>query len=141
MRDDEKTAIMKAQGRRLRTIRQAAPAFRKSARAAALAAGWPESTYRSHEGGTRQIDPYDAATYVTFFLKNGARGENFTPRWVIYGDEEELVAADFEDVVRDESPAFRKMAYKELMAFKARYKNSPPPANPGSKAKRLRRPG
>lgn len=116
MTEDEK--IRKAQGSRLRTIRLAAGY--PSARSAALDARWPESTYRSHEGGTRTIDPQDAARYVLYFLRAGAKGENFTGRWVIYGDDEELTGADFEDLVKDESPAFRKKAYQAIIDLKKR---------------------
>lgn len=132
MTEDEK--IRKAQGSRLRTVRMAAGYV--SARAAALDAGWPESTYRAHEAGTRTIDPGDAARYVLWFLKHGARdsGENFTGRWIIYGDSEELAAADFEDLLRGETFAFKRKAYQTLLDLKRRH--APPPANPGSKAKR-----
>lgn len=116
MTNEEK--IRKAQGSRLRTIRMAAGYT--SARGAALDAGWPESTYRAHEGGTRTIDPGDAARYVLWFLKQGAKGENFTGRWVIYGDEDELMAADFEDLLRNETPAFRKKAYEAILNLKRR---------------------
>jgi hypothetical protein len=116
MTEDEK--IRKGQGSRLRSVRLAAGYT--SARSAALDAGWPESTYRSHEGGTRTMDPQDAARYVLYFLKQGARGENFTGRWIIYGDEDELTGADFEDLVRGESPAFRKKAYEAVLNLKKR---------------------
>lgn len=125
MTDDPK--IRKGQGSRLRTVRMAAGY--RSARAAALDAGWPESTYRAHEAGTRTMGPDDAARYVLWFLKHGARdsGENFTGRWIIYGDEDELTGADFDDLVRGESVAFKKRAYQAIMDLK---KNTPPPANP-----------
>lgn len=110
--------IRKAQGSRLRTIRMAA-GF-DSARSAALTARWSESTYRAHEGGTRTIGPDDAARYVIWFLQQGAKGENFTGRWVIYGDEDELLPADFEDLVRGESPAFRQKAYQAILDLKKR---------------------
>lgn len=118
MVDDEK--IRKGQGSRLRTVRMAAGYT--SARAAAIDAGWPESTYRAHESGTRTIDPQDAARYVLWFLKHGARdgGENYTGKWIIYGDEEELTGADFDDLVRGESIAFRKKAYKAVLDLKKR---------------------
>jgi hypothetical protein len=110
--------IRKAQGSRLRTLRMKAGL--KSARAAALEANWPESTYRAHENGSRTIDPSDAARYVLWFLQNGAKGDNFTGRWIIYGDEEELLPADFEDLVRNESPAFRQKAYQAILDLKKR---------------------
>jgi hypothetical protein len=118
MTEDEK--IRKAQGSRLRTVRMAAGYM--SARAAALDAGWAESTYRAHESGTRTIDPQDAARYVLWFLKNGAResGENFTGKWIIYGDQDELTGADFDDLVRGESPAFKRKAYQAILDLKKR---------------------
>lgn len=118
MIDDAK--IRKGQGSRLRTVRMAAGYT--SARAAAIDAGWPESTYRAHESGTRTIDPQDAARYILWFLKHGARdgGENYTGKWIIYGDEEELTGADFDDLVRGESIAFRKKAYKAVLDLKKR---------------------
>jgi hypothetical protein len=106
MVDEEK--IRKGQGSRLRTVRMAAGYT--SARAAALDAGWPESTYRAHEAGTRTIDPQDAARYVLWFLKRGARdsGENFTGKWIIYGDADELTGADFDDLLRGRDRCFQK---------------------------------
>lgn len=132
MIDDEQ--IRKGQGSRLRTVRMAAGY--RSARAAALDAGWKESTYRAHESGTRTIGTDDAAKYVLWFLKHGAResGQNFTGKWIIYGDAEELAAADFEDLLRDEPFAFKKKAYQAVLDLKKR--TAPPPANPGSRAKR-----
>jgi len=109
---------MKRQGGRLRTIRLAA-GF-SSARSAALEAGWPESTYRAHEGGSRTIGPDDAARYVTWFLKQGAKGENFTGRWVIYGDDEDITAEDFENLLQGESLAFKKKAYDHILSMKKR---------------------
>ena len=116
MTEDEK--IRKAQGSRLRTVRLAAGYG--SARRAALDAGWPESTYRAHEGGTRTIDPGDAARYILFFLRQGAKGENFTGRWIIYGDEDDLTEASLDDLVRGESPAFKKKAIDAILALKKR---------------------
>jgi hypothetical protein len=126
--------IRKGQGSRLRTVRMAAGYT--SARAAALDAGWPESTYRAHEAGTRTIDPQDAARYVLWFLKHGARdsGQNFTGKWIIYGEADDLTAADFEDLLRDEPFSFKRKAYQAVLDLKKR--TAPPPANPGSKAKR-----
>lgn len=115
MTEDEK--IRKAQGSRLRTVRMAAGY--PSARSAALDAGWPESTYRAHESGTRTIDPRDAARYILYFLRHGARGENFTGRWIIYGDDDDLTAS-LDDLIRDESPAFRKKALEAILNLKKR---------------------
>lgn len=91
-----------------------------SARAAALAAGWAESTYRAHEGGTRTISPQDAATYVMYFLRAGAKGDHFTGRWVIYGDDDDLYATSLDDLVAGESPAFKKRAIQAIMSLKKR---------------------
>jgi hypothetical protein len=118
---DEDEKIRKAQGSRLRMVRMAAGY--PSARSAALDAGWKESTYRAHEGGTRTIDPQDAARYVLWFLRHGAREkghQNFTGRWIIYGDEDELVGADFDDLLRGETHAFRKKAYQAILDLKKR---------------------
>ena len=116
MADDEK--IRKGQGSRLRTVRLAAGY--PSARSAALDAGWAESTYRAHEGGTRTIDPGDAARYVLHFLKVGAKGENFTGRWIIYGDDDDLAEASLDDLVRGESAAFKKKAIDAILNLKRR---------------------
>ncbi|GEC56807.1 hypothetical protein [Bradyrhizobium phage ppBeUSDA76-2] len=116
MTDDEK--IRKGQGSRLRTVRMAAGY--PSARSAALDAGWPESTYRAHEGGTRTIDPRDAERYIKHFLRQGAKGGNFTGRWIIYGDDDELSEASLDDLVRGESPAFKKKAIDAILALKKR---------------------
>ena len=61
--------IRKAQGRRLGIARQ--EAGYRSAREAALENGWPESSYRAHENGTRTIGLDDAERYARRFrLKN-----------------------------------------------------------------------
>jgi hypothetical protein len=114
----EEERIRKGQGSRLRTVRMAAGYM--SARSAALDAGWAESTYRAHETGGRTIDPGDAARYVRWFRQHGAKDENFTGRWIIYGDEDELASASLDDLVRDESPAFRKKALEAILALKKR---------------------
>lgn len=116
MTDDEK--IRKGQGSRLRTIRMAAGY--PSARSAALDAGWPESTYRAHEGGTRTIDPRDAQRYVQYFLRQGAKGTNFTGRWVIYGDDDELSSVSLDELVSGETPAFKKKAIDAILNLKKR---------------------
>lgn len=50
----------------------------KSGRSAAVHFGWPESTYRSHEKGTRGLDLESAEKYGVAFGVN--------PRWIAYGD-------------------------------------------------------
>lgn len=80
---------------------------------AALHAGWPESTYRSHEGGTRTIDPNDARRYVLWFLRQGAKGKNFTPNWVIFGDEN-LDEVSLDELVRND-PAAKRAALDAIL--------------------------
>jgi phage repressor protein C with HTH and peptisase S24 domain len=82
--DPKMKAKMKAMGERLAAARLQA-GFR-SARAAALEFGWAESTYRSHEAGTRTIGYDDAQRYVARFRHLGAR---ITARDIHYGDAEE----------------------------------------------------
>jgi hypothetical protein len=110
--------IRKGQGSRLRMMRLAASFT--SARSAALAAGWPESTYRAHESGTRTIDPGDAARYSMWFLQQGAKGENFTGRWIIYGDDDDLAEASLDDLIRGESAAFKAKAIDAILNLKKR---------------------
>lgn len=113
----------KAQGARLKTLRMAARYT--SARAAALDAGWPESTYRAHENGTRTIDPEDAARYVKHFLRAGAKHTDdttFSGKWIIYGDGDDLTGMDFDDLVRNESAAFRQAAFQAVLDLKKRGK-------------------
>jgi hypothetical protein len=72
---------MAAQGKRLAEVRKAA-GFR-SARAAALNFGWAESSYRTHEGGTRTIGQDDAEKYAKAFYEAGERAD---ARWILFGD-------------------------------------------------------
>jgi hypothetical protein len=74
------------QGRRLALARVAA-GF-KSARAAALACGWAESTYRAHEAGERRIGQDDAEKYSKKFRAYGAK---FTAQAILFGDESKLI--------------------------------------------------
>jgi len=71
-----------SQGKRLRLARE--QAGYKSARAAALDNGWPESTYRAHEAGTRTIGQDDAERYAKRFRHKGAK---VTGQSVLYGDQ------------------------------------------------------
>lgn len=80
----------KAQGRRLAAAREAA-GFR-SARDAALSNGWPESTYRAHETGTRTIGQDDADRYATRYR---AEGVNVTAQAILFGEGER---ADLDDM-------------------------------------------
>ena len=63
--------LRREQGRRLAMARQLA-GFR-SARAAALENGWPESSYRAHEAGTRTIGQDDAERYARRFRMGGVQ--------------------------------------------------------------------
>ena len=110
--------IRKAQGARLKRVRIAAGFA--SARSAALEAGWPESTYRAHELGSRTIDPRDAERYVRWFRLRGIGGETYTGRWIIYGDDDELTDASLDDLVVGESPDFRRQAYQAILELKNR---------------------
>lgn len=74
--------IRKAQGARLTAARMAAGY--RSAREAALANGWPESTYRAHEAGSRTIGQDDAARYARRF---GGAGVSVSARSILFGDE------------------------------------------------------
>jgi SOS-response transcriptional repressor LexA len=70
----------KKQGERLRAVRIAAGY--RSAREAALQNGWPESTYRAHESGSRTIGLDDAERYARRFA---ARGVQITAQSILFG--------------------------------------------------------
>lgn len=70
----------KKQGERLRAVRIAAGY--RSARDAALQNGWPESTYRAHESGTRTIGLDDAERYARRFAW---RGVKVTAQTILFG--------------------------------------------------------
>jgi len=74
--------LRKAQGARLLAARKTA-GFR-SAREAALANGWAESTYRAHESGTRTIGQDDAEKYARRFR---SRGADISAQAILFGDE------------------------------------------------------
>jgi hypothetical protein len=99
--------LRKMQGKRLRAIRIAA-GF-SSARSAALDCGWPESTYRAHEGGTRTIGQDDAIRYVNRFRIEGAKG--YTAQWLLFGDDRSL-----DDMIRDQPPDVVQRAYEAVLA-------------------------
>lgn len=64
--------IEKRQGNRLKEARIAA-GFTKSAAQAAAAFGWAQSTYRTHEAGTRTIGRDDAEKYTRAFCSLGSK--------------------------------------------------------------------
>lgn len=70
----------KAQGGRL-AVSRAAAGFR-SARAAAIENGWPESSYRAHETGTRTIGQDDADRYAKAYR---ARGVEVSAQQILFG--------------------------------------------------------
>lgn len=74
-------ALRKRQGSRLRQAR--AGAGYRSAREAALANEWPESTYRAHEGGTRTIGQDDAERYAKRYR---AEGVQVTAQSILFDD-------------------------------------------------------
>jgi hypothetical protein len=76
--------VRRDQGKRLRDARIAA-GFR-SARDAALSSDWPESTYRSHESGTRTIGLDDAERYARRFR---AAGASITAQMILFGNDDE----------------------------------------------------
>jgi phage repressor protein C with HTH and peptisase S24 domain len=67
------------QGARLAAAR--AKAGYRSARAAAIDLGWPESSYRAHENGTRTIGQDDADRYAAAFR---AKGVDVTGQTILY---------------------------------------------------------
>jgi len=85
MKTDE--ATRKEQGERLRAARE--EAGYASARSAALANGWPESSNRAHEGGTRTIGQDDAERYARRFRQKGAK---VTGQSILYGAEPEMIS-------------------------------------------------
>ena len=80
--------VRQEQGRRLVEARK--QAGYRSAREAALANGWPESSYRAHEAGTRTIGQDDAERYARRFR---AAGAHTTAREILFGSEEEVRAS------------------------------------------------
>lgn len=80
MNADERLRI--EQGERLRRARE--QAGYRSARAAALANKWAESTYRAHEAGTRTIGQDDAEIYARRFKLNGVK---VTASHILFGDQ------------------------------------------------------
>jgi SOS-response transcriptional repressor LexA len=78
---DRETALRKRQGSRLSTARK--QAGWKFGRSAALENGWPESTYRAHEAGTRTIGQDDAEKYARRFR---AEGVDITAQSILFDD-------------------------------------------------------
>lgn len=99
--------LRKLQGKRLAAVRKAA-GF-KSARGAAVDCGWPESTYRAHENGSRTIKQLEAVKYVNRFKSGGAKG--YTAQWVLFGDERSL-----SDLVEGLPPDSLERVYDVVLA-------------------------
>lgn len=78
--------LRRDQGRRLTAVRKAAGY--RSSREAALDNHWAESTYRSHENGSRGLRQLEAIKYVHKFKSRGAGG--YTAQWVLFGDDRNL---------------------------------------------------
>ncbi|WP_188612421.1 LexA family transcriptional regulator [Chelatococcus reniformis] len=89
--DDKRRA---EQGKRLADERRAAGY--RSAREAALKHGWPESTYRAHEKGTRTIGQDDAERYGRAF--SPPRGRQIA-RQILFGTTIEQLADDLPEEV------------------------------------------
>jgi hypothetical protein len=109
MKEDD---IRKAQGNRLAAVRTAAGFG--SARSAALECGWPESTYRAHENGTRTIGRNDADRYLAAFQRHGAKG--YSGAYIIYGTGDEPDDS-LDDLIKDQPIAVRKEAYRAVRSL------------------------
>jgi hypothetical protein len=103
--------IRKAQAQRLGTARKAAGYT--SARSAAIECGWPESSYRSHENGSRKIGDDDARKYIARFQADGAKG--FTAQWVIFGPDDDTDQS-LDEMLKDQPLDLRKKAYRAVRA-------------------------
>lgn len=90
-----------AQGARLQKLRKLAGY--RSAREAALDNDWAESSYRSHESGSRTIGLDDAEKYAKRFRAKGAA--DASGQWILYGGEgrPELRVVPFHEVEGDDS--------------------------------------
>ncbi len=84
----------KAQGLRLQDARN--QAGYRSARDAAIANNWSESTYRAHERGTRTIGQDDAERYARRFRAAGAKT---SAQQILFGDQETAVEPPADHVV------------------------------------------
>jgi SOS-response transcriptional repressor LexA len=87
---DKEARIRREQGGRLRLAREQA-GFR-SAREAAIQNGWPESSYRAHESGSRTIGHDDAERYARRYR---ARGIHVSAKSILFATE------PGDEVVRD----------------------------------------
>lgn len=108
MNDD---VLKKQQGRRLRQIRESARF--PSARSAALEYGWPESSYRAHEGGTRTIGQDDAERYAKAFRARGIP-KDFTAQWLLFGDQDNR---SFDEILQGQPPAIVRRAREFAIAL------------------------
>ena len=101
-----------ARGNRLKAAREAAGFG--SMREAALACGWPESTYRAHENGSRTLGYDDIEKYLAAFRRRGASG--FTEEWIAYGSSHKRESLDAK--LKDQPPevyeAIWRLALQEL---------------------------
>lgn len=102
----------KLQGVRLAAARMAA-GFR-SAREAALENGWTESSYRSHENGTRTIGPDDAEKYARAYR---ARGAQTDAARMLFGSGREVVDEPDEESIPSSPAADNQPTSGPLPAF------------------------
>lgn len=105
--EDDDAELRKEQGRRLAEARAAA--HFKSAREAALKCGWPESTYRAHENGSRTIGQNDATKYIKKFISLGARG--VTAKSILFGSDEER---SLDRMIKNQPAHIQEKAYRAV---------------------------
>ncbi len=116
------------QGNRLKEAREAAGYG--SARAAAIANSWPETTYRAHEGGWRTIGQDDADRYAKAFR---ARGSKITAESVLFPDGKPVPEPGDSEFQRGWDAAM------QAVAAAAGAGNIRPPAAPAAKKKPKRK--
>ncbi len=102
----------KLQGARLAAVRMAA-GF-KSAREAALENGWTESTYRSHENGTRTIGPDDAEKYAKVYRAKGSQADAAR---ILFGSGREVVDEADDELAPSVSDGTKETVPSSMPAF------------------------
>lgn len=117
-------SLQQRQGSRLREARDAAGYG--SARAAAIGQGWPETTYRAHEGGWRTIGQDDAEKYTRAFR---ALGSKITAEMVLFPDGKPIPDSKDDEFQRGWDAAM------QAVAAAAGGGNIPPPAVKTAKKK------
>lgn len=91
--EDADARVRKAQGERLASCRKAAGY--RSSRSASTDSGWPESSYRAHESGSRTIGQDDAERYAKRYRLLGVKQAN--AKYILFGnDSSETSSSDKE---------------------------------------------